>query len=179
MTTTPAAELRTFTTLEAVRDDLIEVYSDVRAPLLHLPNYAIPAFSERLDRHGSETGFGAVLAYADGRPVGYVYGNTIERGDRYWQRTNPAPADQYTAGPAVALKEGGVRPDWQKTGIARRIHDAILATREERYVTFMVNPAAGDGKVHALYTSWGYEDIGQSQPSAESPVLTVMIRAIH
>lgn len=42
----------------------------------------------------------------------------------------------------------------------------------------MVNSAAGDGKVHALYRSWGYEDIGQSQPSPASPLLTVMIRAI-
>jgi hypothetical protein len=41
----------------------------------------------------------------------------------------------------------------------------------------MVNPAVGDGKVHAVYRSWGYEDIGHSQPSPASPVLTVMIRA--
>lgn len=78
--------------------------------------------------------------------------------------------------PAVALKETGVRPAWRKTGTACRIHDALLATRHEPYVTLMVNSAAGDGKVHALYRSWGYEDIGQSQPSPASPVLTVMIR---
>lgn len=46
-------------------------------------------------------------------------------------------------------------------------------------ITLMVNPAAGDGKVRALYESWGYEDIGQSQPSPASPVLTVMIRVIR
>ena len=93
--------------------------------------------------------------------------------------TAPAPAGKYTERPAVALKEIGVRPAWRKTGTARRIHDALLATRDEPFVTLMVNPAAGDGKVHALYTSWGYEDIGQSQPSPASPVLTVMIRDTH
>lgn len=77
----------------------------------------------------------------------------------------------------MALKEIGVRQTWRKTGTARRIHDALLATRDEPYVTLMVNPAAGDGKVHALYRSWGYEGIGQSQPSLASPVLNVMIRA--
>ena len=41
----------------------------------------------------------------------------------------------------------------------------------------MVNPAAGDGKVHALYQSWGYVDLGHSQPSPASPRLTVMIRS--
>ncbi|WP_217141372.1 GNAT family N-acetyltransferase [Streptomyces sp. AC627_RSS907] len=179
MTTAPAIELRTFTTLDTARGDLLDVYADVRAPLLHLPNYAVTAFGERLDRHGGEPGFTAVLAYADEHPVGYAYANTIEQGDRYWQRTSPAPADTYTERPAVALKEIGVRPAWRKTGTARRIHDALLATRDEPFVTLMVNPAAGDGKVHALYRSWGYEDIGQSQPSPASPVLTVMLRAVR
>ncbi|WP_326797149.1 GNAT family N-acetyltransferase [Streptomyces sp. NBC_01808] len=176
MTTLPI-ELRVTTALPTVRSDLLDVYAAVRAPLLHLPNYAVTAFGERLDRHGSEPGFTAVLAYADGQPVGYAYCNTIERGDRYWQRTDPEPADAYTARPATALKEIGVRTSWRGTGTARRIHDALLATRSEPYVTLMVNPAAGDGKVHALYESWGYKDIGQSQPSAASPLLAVMVRA--
>lgn len=129
----------------------------------------------RTDRRTSP-GFIAVLAYADNQPVGYAYSNTIEHGDRYWQRTSPAPAQQYTERPAMALKEIGVRPAWRKTGTARRTHDTLLATGDEPYVTLMVNAAAGDGKVHALYRSWGYKDIGQSQPSQASPVLAVMIR---
>ncbi|MEV5309363.1 GNAT family N-acetyltransferase [Streptomyces sp. NPDC052610] len=179
MTTARAIELRTFTMLDAVRGDLIDVYAEVRAPLLHLPNYAVTAFGERLDRHGAEPGFVAVLAYVEGHPVGYGYGNTIAHGDRYWQRICPAPTEIYTECPALALKEGGVCRAWRGTGTARRIHDGLLAAREEPYVTLMVNPAAGDGKVHALYQSWGYKDIGQSQPSPASPLLTVMIRPIH
>ncbi|MFF0966118.1 N-acetyltransferase family protein [Streptomyces sp. NPDC003703] len=146
----------------------------------HLPSYAVTPFGERFDRHGTEPGFVAVLAYADEHPVGYAYGNRIEHGDRYWQRTSPAPADEYTEHPVLAVKEIGVRPNWRKTGTARRIHDALLlAGPDERYVTLMVNEAAGDGKVHALYRSWGYEDIGHSQPSPASPRLTVMIRPVR
>ncbi len=78
----------------------------------------------------------------------------------------------------MALKEIGLHPACRKTGTARRIHDALLTTCDEPYVTLMVNPAAGDGKVHTLYKLWGYEDIGQSQPSPASPVLTVMIQPI-
>ncbi|MET8454143.1 GNAT family N-acetyltransferase [Streptomyces sp. NPDC005209] len=177
MTTAPTIELRTFTDLGPIRGDVIDVYAEVRAPLLHLPNYAVTAFGERLDRHGAEPGFAVVLAYADGHPVGYAYGNRIEHGDRYWQRTAPEPAEQYTRSPAVALKEIGVRDAWRGTGTARRMHDAFLAARDEPYVTLMVNPAAGAGKVHRLYQSWGYQDLGHSQPSPASPVLTVMIRA--
>ncbi|TWD81866.1 hypothetical protein FB561_2990 [Kribbella amoyensis] len=170
--------VRTFAAVETAREDLVDVYADVRAELLHLPNYAVTAFGERLDRHGAEPGFVAVVAYANGFPVGYAYANTIEHGDRYWERTTPAPADKYTERPAVALKEIGVRAAWRKTGTARRIHDTLLGTRSEPFVTLMVNSAAGDGKVHSLYRSWGYEDIGQSQPSPASPLLTVMIRAV-
>ncbi|WP_327660495.1 MULTISPECIES: GNAT family N-acetyltransferase [unclassified Streptomyces] len=176
MTSAPAIELRTFTELDAARGDLLDVYAEVRAPLLHLPNYAVTSFGERLDRHGSEPGFKVVLAYADAHPVGYAYGNQIEDGDRYWQRTSPPPSEKYTAQAAIALKEIGVSPGWRGTGVARRIHDALLAGQDEPYVTLMVNEAAGDGKVHALYRSWGYEDIGHSQPSPASPRLTVMIR---
>jgi GNAT superfamily N-acetyltransferase len=178
MTATPTLELRTFNNLDTARGDLVDVYADVRSALLHLPNYAVTAFGERLDRHGAEPGFVAVLAYADGFPVGYAYANTIEHGDRYWQRTSPIPADKYTERPAAALKEIGVRSAWRKTGTARHIHDALLATRSEPFVTLMVNPAAGDGKVHALYHSWGYDDIGHSQPSPSSPLLSVMIKPI-
>jgi GNAT superfamily N-acetyltransferase len=176
MTSAPAIELRTFAELDTVRGDLLDVYAEVRAPLLHLANYAVSSFGERLDRHAAEPGFQAVLAYEGQNPVGYVYGNRIEDGDRYWQRTHPVPSEKYTAQAAVALKEIGVRTAWRGTGVARRIHDAFLADRSERYVTLMVNQAAGDGKVHALYRSWGYEDLGYSQPSPASPHLTVMIR---
>lgn len=179
MTTAPAIDLRRFTTLDEVRGDLLALYADVRAPLLHLPNYTTLAFSERVDRHSADPGFATVLAYAGDEPVGYAYANRIEHGDRYWQRTTPTPAETYTSQPTVALKEIGVRSPWRGTGTARRIHDALLqSANDEHYVTLMVNAAAGDGKVHDLYRSWGYEDIGKSQPSPASPVLTVMIRTI-
>ncbi|MCS0639192.1 hypothetical protein NX801_26830 [Streptomyces sp. LP05-1] len=40
----------------------------------------------------------------------------------------------------------------------------------------MVNLRAGEGKVHRLYETWGYKDVGQSQPSPDSPDLMVMLR---
>ncbi|MFF3403995.1 GNAT family N-acetyltransferase [Streptomyces sp. NPDC002659] len=165
--------------LASARDDLVAVYRDVRAELLHLPNYAVSAFAERLDRHGSDPGWTAVLAYAeDGEPVGYAYSNVIETDDRWWQRITPFPAAEYIERPAVALKELGVRVPWRKTGTSVSLHDTLLAQHaREPYVSLMVNPAAGEGKVQRLYESWGYRSIGTSQPSPESPVLTAMIRS--
>ncbi|BCK71087.1 hypothetical protein Srufu_050400 [Streptomyces libani subsp. rufus] len=176
---TPPVELRTFHSVEPARQGILDVYADVRADLLHLPNYAVTAFAERLDRHSKEPGWGAVLAYEQGEPIGYAYANTVDSEDRWWKRVTPAPPAEYTDRHAVALKEIGVRIPWRGTGIARHIHDALLADRNEPYVTLMVNPLAGNGKVHRLYESWGYEDIGQSQPSPASPVLTAMVRLIR
>ncbi|MCX5381077.1 GNAT family N-acetyltransferase [Streptomyces sp. NBC_00091] len=171
--------LRRFTELEQAGGPLIEVYAEVRAPLLHLPNYAVSTFADRLERHGREPGFGAVLAFdADGRPVGYAYGNTVEAGDRWWKRIGDVDAE-YTSSPALALKEIGVTVPYRGTGLARRVHDELLAGREERYVSLMVNPAAGEGKVQRVYESWGYEAIGAVQPSPDSPVLTAMVRPLN
>lgn len=54
------------------------------------------------------------------------------------RRPNRLP---YTERPAVALNQIGVRPAWRRTGTARRIDDALLAARDEPYVTLVVNPA--------------------------------------
>ncbi|MFD0274512.1 GNAT family N-acetyltransferase [Kitasatospora sp. NPDC127111] len=161
-----------------VRQVLLNVYADVRAPLLHLPNYRVPAFAERLDRHADEPGFEAVIAYEDQEPVGYAYANTLAADDRWWKRMAEPLSQGLTDVPTVALKEIGVRIPWRGTGLARRIHDELLAGRTEERVTLLVNPLAGEGKVQALYESWGYEAINSQQPSPDSPRLTAMIRPV-
>ncbi|MFD7644367.1 GNAT family N-acetyltransferase [Kitasatospora sp. NPDC059795] len=170
-------ELRHHTDLTAqARQDLLDVYADVRAPLLHLANYRVQTFAERLDRHATEPGFELILGYDGAAPVGYAYGNTADADDRYWKRmTEPLPGG-FTDTPVLVIKEIGVRIPWRGTGTARRIHDELLAHRAENRVTLMVNPLAGEGKVQALYTSWGYQAINSQQPSPDSPRLTAMMR---
>ncbi|WP_328913281.1 MULTISPECIES: GNAT family N-acetyltransferase [unclassified Streptomyces] len=171
-------DLRHFREIEPVWDTLIQVYAEVRADRLHDPHYSVERYGERLARHASEPGWEAVVGYDGEDAVGYAYANTINQGDRYWKRvTSPVP-DSLTEIPTVALKEIMVRVPWRKTGASRRIHDDLLAQRSETQVTLMVNPLAGEGKVHALYKAWGYADIGTSQPSPDSPVLMAMVSTI-
>ncbi|MEU6487784.1 GNAT family N-acetyltransferase [Streptomyces sp. NPDC046887] len=87
----------------------------------------------------------------------------------------PGTAERSTA----ALKEIMVRQRWRGTGVARRIHDELLAGRPEVQVSLLVNPLSGDGKVQALYERWGYRKISAQQPSADGPVLTAMVRHTH
>ncbi len=170
-------EIRHFRDLTRVRQTVLDVYADVRAPLLHMANYRVEAFAERLDRHAGELGFEAVIGYDQGEPVGYAYVNTLAPDDRFWTRmTEPLP-DGYTTASTVVIKEIGVRVPWRGTGIARRLHDELLAHRTEDRVTLLVNPLAGDGKVQALYESWDYRAINAQQPSPDSPRLIAMIRS--
>ncbi|RKT18466.1 hypothetical protein BX285_2889 [Streptomyces sp. 1114.5] len=173
-------ELRHHTTLTPeARQDLLDVYTDVRAPLLHLPNYGVAAFLERLDRHAAEPGFELVLGHDGRTAVGYAYGNTVDAEDPYWKRMAEPLPEGFTGTPVVALKEIGVRSPWRGTGTARRIHDSLLAARTETRVTLMVNPLAGDGKVRRLYESWGYRPFNVQRPTPDSPRLSVMIRPNH
>jgi hypothetical protein len=172
-------ELRHFRDVEPVWDTLIEIYAEVRADRLHDPHYSVERYGERLARHASEPGWEAVVGYDGDQAVGYSYGNTIEYGDRYWNRISSPLPESLTKLPTLALKEIMVRVPWRKTGASRGIHDGLLSQRSETQVTLMVNPLAGQGKVHSLYEVWGYTDIGTSQPSPDSPVLMAMVRSVR
>ncbi|MDX3488193.1 hypothetical protein [Streptomyces sp. ID05-18] len=53
-----------------------------------------------------------------------------------------------------ALSELIVRTPWPKTGVARQLRSALLATRREERATLLVDQ--GHPMVHALYRSWGW-----------------------
>ena len=162
--------------LSAVRGILLDLYEDVRAPLLHLPHYSVESFAERLDRHGAEIGFRAVIGFDGDEPVGYAYVNTLSADDRWWARMEDPLPDGFTRVSTIALKEIGVRQRWRGSGAALRIHDELLARRAESRVTLLVNPLAGEGKVQAVYERWGYVAFNRQQPSPGSSALVAMIR---
>ncbi|MDJ1138161.1 GNAT family N-acetyltransferase [Streptomyces iconiensis] len=177
--TSDGIELRHTTDIECVWDTLIDVYSEVRAAQLHQPHYSVERYGERLARHAAEPGWEAVIGYDGDEPAGYAYVNTIESGDRWWHRmATPLPKGT-TSSPTVALKEIMLRTPWRGTGLARRIHDELLAHRPEEQVTLLVNPQSGGGKVKALYERWGYRGISTQQPSSDGPVLTAMLRTVR
>ncbi|MDT0546920.1 GNAT family N-acetyltransferase [Streptomyces lonegramiae] len=166
--------------VDSVWDDLVGIYKECWAHKLHLPHYAPETFGERLHRHAAEPGWEAVVAYDSGEPIGYLYANRLTGADdRWWRRTRPEPEPAIARASTVAVKEMMVRRQWRGQGLARRLHDALLAGRPEAQVTLMVNPLNQDGKVQALYASWGYAAVGTARSSPEAPVLTVMARSVR
>ncbi len=164
------------TDLATVRQDLLDLYADVRAPLLHLPHYSVESFAERVNRHATEPGFQVVIAFDGSEPIGYAYANTLGEDDRWWRRMDEPLPEGFTTISTLALKEIGVRENWRGKGASVRIHDELLAERSEKRVTLLVNPLAGDGKVQAVYAGWGYEVFNSQQPAPGSAALVAMIR---
>ncbi len=171
-------ELRHAVEIDSVWNTLIDIYAEVRADQLHQPHYSVERYAERLTQHAAQPGWEVVVGYDGAEPVGYAYVGTLSGSkDRWWQRMTPSLPEDCTGTPTVALKEIMLRVPWRGKGIARRIHDDILAHRSEEQVILLVNALAGNGKVKTLYEEWGYWKIGEQQPSPDGPVLTAMLRA--
>ncbi|MER7990150.1 GNAT family N-acetyltransferase [Streptomyces noursei] len=179
MTTGSAIELRRTTDSDAVWSTLIDIYVEVRADRLHRSHYSVERFGERLARHAAEPGWEAVIGFDRSVPIGFVYATTLQTDASWWRRMTPPLPEFRTRIPTVALKEGMLRTPWRGKGLARRGHEVFLAGRPEQQATLLVNPLAGNGKVKALYESWGYETISEQQPALDGPVLTAMLRAVR
>lgn len=64
-----------------------------------------------------------------------------------------------------------VRAAWCRQGVARRLHDTLLAAVER--VLLNVHP---DSKAAvAAYRAWGYRKVGDAQPCAGVPLYDVML----
>jgi hypothetical protein len=56
------------------------------------------------------------------------------------------------------------------------LHETLLAERNEERATLLVDPTRSDGRLKAVYESWGYRDIGAQQPFDDSPIFATMLR---
>ena len=173
-------ELRHYTDIHDAWQAIIDVYAEVRAPVLHQPHYSVTRFGERLARHGAEPGWEAVVAWDAGEAAAFIYANALAGpDDRWWLRMNELPQPEVANVSTVAVKELMVRQRWRKTGLSAQLHDSLLSDRPEQQSTLMVNPEAGDGKVMAIYTGWDYQPVSRVQPSPDSPPLVAMIRPVR
>lgn len=66
---------------------------------------------------------------------------------------------------------------WQGTGRAQQIHDALIQSVEVDFVTLLVDST--HPRVQALYEKWGYEKRDEARPSDDSPLYAVMVRTLR
>jgi GNAT superfamily N-acetyltransferase len=153
-----------------------EVYAD---PPYRLDDDA-GAFADRFRVQRRQPGFVLAEARHGDYLVGYASGMPLRPSTSWWRDlTTPLP-DQVTtelAGRTFALTEMAVRASWRRQGIARALHDLILAGRGEERATATVLPAAAAAQ--SAFRSWGWVKVARTRgQQAECPVSDVLLRTL-
>ncbi|MFE2410811.1 GNAT family N-acetyltransferase [Kitasatospora sp. NPDC059408] len=169
------------TNVEEVRQAILDLHVEVRGDfgLMHLPFYSVERFGERLTGHSSRDGWEAVIGYDGGEPVGFCYVVPLGPTTQWWSSMiTPVPEGftTETGQRTLAFNEIAVRSAWRGKGVSKQLHDEVMSGRTEERATLLVDPNAADGKLKAVYESWGYSEAGSQQPFSDSPVFSVMMK---
>jgi GNAT superfamily N-acetyltransferase len=155
---------------------------------LHAEVYADPPYRQGGDATGYPGRFrvrrrqpGFVLAEArhGGYLVGYAAGMPLRPSTSWWRDlTTPLPAEVTAEHPGrtFALTDLLVRASWRRQGVARDLHDLILAGRPEERATLTVLPGASAAQ--SAFRAWGWRKAGRTRPEGEGPVLDVLLKTL-
>lgn len=184
MTIPARLTFRHTTAVEEVRELILDIHVEVRGEfgLMDTPFYHRERFDERLSSYASRPGWESVIGYDGDQTVGFAFGVPLAPDTKWWSSMRaPLPEDYVVEDGrrTLALNEVVVRGPWRGAagkGAAHSIHEELMARRDEQRVTLLVNPANSDGRLKAVYESWGYAEIGQQQPFPDSPVFATMMR---
>ncbi|MBB1252681.1 GNAT family N-acetyltransferase [Streptomyces alkaliterrae] len=145
-----------------------QVYAETFAepPYRETPETIAGAFSDFTEQTRAP-GFRSALAAtgglraADPEPVGIAFGRSLAADDAWWDRLlQPAPADlaHEDGRRTFALLELAVRAPWRGRGVARRLHETLLADVPAERVLLNVRTDADPAR--AAYAAWGYRPVG-------------------
>ncbi|MEU1879153.1 GNAT family N-acetyltransferase [Streptosporangium sp. NPDC020072] len=135
------------------------------------------AFLRRFDAYTSRDGFDLVFAYVDGVAVGQAWGWALTSGSAWWNNLEAEPEPGFADEDGTrtfALSEIMVRRSWTGQGIARALHDTLLAARTERRATLLVRP--DNTTAYGAYTRWGWRQVARLRPGwPGAPLMDVLI----
>ncbi|MGC5317237.1 GNAT family N-acetyltransferase [Micromonospora arida] len=161
-----------------ILDQLVGLYLEVYAGGGEF--YSEDRYRRQLDLHIQRVGWELATASVDEALVGYIYGFPLPRQTRWWDGIHqPVPPGftEENGKRTFALSELLVHPAWRRQGIAKALHDALIADRIETRATLLVRP--DNIAARMAYRSWGWGNVTELQPAWENaPVFNVLIRAI-
>ena len=154
-----------------------EVYSE---PPYEWGNDHMNLFEERLEVQRQQDGFSLVSARIGGEPIGFTFGVTLRPESRWWSSLlSPTDEDvtRESTGRTFAVVELLVRSPWRRGGVGRRLHDMLLADRQEERATLTVLPEARPAQL--AYGKWGWIKVAQKRnPLPGAPIFDVMIKPL-
>lgn len=131
----------------------------------------------RFDAYTSASGFDLVIARAGEEPAGQAWGWPLTAQSRWWTGLVAEPEPGFTAEDGIrtfALSEIMVRSDLTGRGVARALHDELLAGRHEKRATLLVEP--DNTTAYRAYMSWGWQRAAQLRPDwPDAPLFDVLI----
>ena len=160
-----------------------EEFHELHAEVYADPPYRLAGDEEyprRFAVQRRQPGFVLAEARNGGYLVGYAAGMPLRPSTSWWRDlTTPLPAEVTAEHPGrtFALTDLLVRASWRRQGIARDLHDLILAGRPEERATLTVLPAASAAQT--AFRAWGWRKAGRTRPEGEGPVLDVLLKTLN
>ena len=135
-------------------------------------------FAGRFRVQRRQPGFVLAEARSGGYLIGYAAGMPLRPATSWWRGLTAPLPEEVTAEPpgrTFALVELLVRAPWRRQGIARTLHDLVLAGRPEERATLTVPPASTAAQ--QAFRSWGWRRVGRTRDPDEpgSPVSDVLV----
>lgn len=69
-----------------------------------------------------------------------------------------------------AISEIMVRKRWRRQGVARALHDELLADVDRERATLLAEP--DNGPAQAAYAAWGWKKVAELRPHWDNPPCT-------
>jgi ribosomal protein S18 acetylase RimI-like enzyme len=136
----------------------------------------IRATFKRFDSQTRKDGFLLSAVRGDGRLVGLAYGYPLSADTGWWKDVlEPVSADltREDGRRSFAIFELAVRPDWQRRGVGRAVHDRL--TRGLRNERVILNCRPDAEAAQAFYRSLGYRRATSVIPWKNAPLYDVML----
>lgn len=138
------------------------------------------AFLRRFDRYTANPAFDMVVAVEDGRRIGQAWGWPLAAGTAWWDGLVDEPETGFTREDGrrtFAVSEIMVDRERTGRGVARLLHDALLAARTEQRATLLVDPR--NARARDRYLGWGWTAVTRLTPSWDgAPTFDVLVRAL-
>jgi len=145
-------------------DELQALHAEVYAAPPYRRDDAAALFAGRFRVQRRQPGFVLAEARHGGYLVGYASGMPLRAATSWWKElTAPLPAEVTAEHPGrtFALTDLLVRASWRRQGIARALHDLILAGRPEERAALTVLPAAAAAQ--NAFRKWGWHKIARTR----------------
>lgn len=164
-----------------VRATVEAIYRDSYTPEQQADPFNSPdTWMRRFDAYTSGSGFDLVIAYADGESAGQAWGWPLTAQSKWWTGLVAEPEPGFTSEDGTrtfALSEIMVRSHFKGRGLARALHDELLAGRNEERATLLVEP--DNTTAYRAYSSWGWQRVAQLRPDwPDAPLFDVLIFAL-